>query len=83
MLFVFIPLLPALFLSGVFVPATAPALSTVSHFLPFTYLHEALAGALLSQPLLPAWAVLTGGGAFLALAALASLLAGRAVFETD
>ena len=83
MLMVLIPLLPALFLSGVFVPATDPWLSTVSRFLPFTYLHEALAGSLRSHPLLLAWEPLGGGVVFTVLAALAALVAGRAVFETD
>lgn len=83
MLMVFIPLLPALFLSGVFVPAQGPWLSAVSRVLPFTYLHEALAGSLLGHPLLLAWEALVGGVVFTVLAAVGALVAGRAVFETD
>src|SRR5438067_1396799 len=46
MLYVFIVLLPLLFLSGVFTSLTEPALLAVSRLLPFSYLHESLVGAL-------------------------------------
>src|SRR5207253_7386132 len=46
MLYVVIPLLPLLYLSGVFTPLSQPALLVVSRLLPLRSLHEALLGAL-------------------------------------
>src|SRR2546428_3892986 len=65
MLYVFIALLPLLFLSGVFTGLTEPALLAVSRLLPFSYLHESLVGALGGQPNLLAWETLLGGFGFL------------------
>ena len=83
MLYVFITLLPLLFLSGVFTSLTGPALLAVSRLLPFTYLHEALVGALGGQPNLLAWETLLGGFGFLVGAAGLTGRLGRRVLESD
>ncbi len=82
MLYVFIPLLPALFLSSVFVPLSPP-LASLSPALPFFYLHEALLGALGGQAALPLLEVtLAGAGCLVGAAGLAGWL-GRRVLESD
>ncbi|MDQ6713975.1 MAG: ABC transporter permease [Candidatus Dormibacteraeota bacterium] len=83
MLYVFIPLLPLLYLSGVFNPLTQPLLLAVSRLLPFSYLHESLLGALGGQPNLLAWESLLGGFGFLVGAAGLTGLLGRRVLESD
>lgn len=83
MLYVFIPLLPLLFLSGVFAPLTQPALLVISRLLPFSYLHESLLGALGGQPNLLVWEALLGGFGFLVGAAGLTGRLGRRVLESD
>jgi len=83
MLYVFIPLLPLLYLSGVFTPLTQPALLAVSRLLPFSYLHESLLGALGGQPNLVPWETLLGGFGFLVGAAGLTGRLGRRVLESD
>ncbi|HKV30987.1 MAG TPA: ABC transporter permease [Candidatus Dormibacteraeota bacterium] len=83
MLYVFIPLLPLLYLSGVFTPLTQPALLVVSRFLPFSYLHESLLGALGGQPNLVPWETIVGGFGFLVGAAGLTGRLGRRVLESD
>jgi hypothetical protein len=83
MLYVFIALLPLLYLSGVFTPLTQPALLVVSRLLPFSYLHEALLGALGGQPNLLPWETLLGGFGFLVGAAGLTGRLGRRVLESD
>src|SRR5437016_5064163 len=83
MLYVFIVLLPLLFLSGVFTSLTEPALLAVSRLLPFAYLHESLVGALGGQPNLLAWETLLGGFGFLVGAAGLTGRLGRRVLESD
>ena len=83
MLYVFIPLLPLLYLSGVFTPLTQPALLAVSRLLPFSYLHESLLGALGGQPNLLPWETLLGGFGFLVGAAGLTGRLGRRVVESD
>jgi hypothetical protein len=83
MLYVFIPLLPLLYLSGVFTPLTQPALLVVSRLLPFSYLHESLLGALGGQPNLLPWETLLGGFGFLVGAAGLTGRLGRRVLESD
>jgi hypothetical protein len=83
MLYVFIALLPLLYLSGVFTPLTEPALLVVSRLLPFSYLHEALLGALGGQPNLLPWETLLGGFGFLVGAAGLTGRLGRRVLESD
>jgi ABC-type multidrug transport system permease subunit len=83
MLYIFIPLLPVLYLSGVFVPLTEPALLVVSRFLPFSYLHQALLGALGGRPNLLPWEALLGGVGFLVGAAGLTGLLGRRVLESE
>src|SRR5207237_764943 len=55
MLYVVIPLIPLLYLSGVFTPLEPPILLVVSRLLPFSYLYDALLGALCGQPNLMPW----------------------------
>jgi hypothetical protein len=83
MLYVFIPLLPLLYLSGVFTPVEHPALLVVSRLLPFSYLHESLLGALGGQPNLLPWETLLGGFGFLVGAAGLTGRLGRRVTESD
>jgi hypothetical protein len=83
MLYVFIPLLPLLYLSGVFTPLTQPALLAVSRLLPFSYLHESLLGALGGQPNLLPWETMFGGFGFLVGAAGLTGRLGRRVLESD
>jgi ABC-2 family transporter len=83
MLAVLIPLLPALFLSGVFTTPPAPLLAGVARFLPFTYLHDALLGALTGRPQLTPWADGLAGLAFLLVSAAAAGLIARRVLERD
>jgi len=83
MLYVFIPLLPLLYLSGVFTPLSQPALLVVSRLLPFSYLHESLLGALAGQPNLLPWETLLGGFGFLVGAAGLTGCLGRRVLESD
>jgi len=83
MLYVLLPLLPTLYLSGVFVPLTDTVLSTLSRLLPFSYLHEALLGALGGKTSLsPGTVALAGIGFIVGAAGFAGLL-GRRVLETD
>ena len=83
MLYVIIPLLPLLYLAGVFTPLTQPALLVVSRLLPFSYLHESLLGALGGQPNLLPWETLLGGFGFLVGAAGLTGRLGRRVLESD
>ena len=83
MLYVFIPLLPLLYLSGVFTPLEHPALLAISRLLPFSYLHESLLGALGGQPNLLPWETLLGGFGFLVGAAGLTGRLGRRVTESD
>jgi len=83
MLYVFIPLLPVLFLSGVFTPLNDPVLLVASRFLPFSYLHEALLGALGGQPNLLLWETVLAGFGFLVGAAGLTGRLGRRVLEAE
>jgi len=83
MLYVIIPLLPLLYLSGVFTPLSQPVLLVASRLLPFSYLHESLLGALGGQPNLLPWETLLGGFGFLVGAAGLTGRLGRRVLETD
>jgi len=83
MLYVVVPLLPLLYLSGVFTPLTQPVLLLISRLLPFGYLHEALLGALGGQPDLLPWETLLGAFGFLVGAAGLTGRLGRRVLETD
>ena len=83
MLYVFIPLLPLLYLSGVFTPLSQPVLLVISRLLPFSYLHESLLGALGGQANLLPWETLLGGFGFLVGAAGLTGLLGRRVTESD
>jgi hypothetical protein len=83
MLAVLIPLLPALFLSGVFTTPSNPLQAAISRFLPFTYLHDALLGALTGQSALTPWADALAGLVFLFASAIAACLLARRVLERD
>ncbi len=83
MLYVFIALLPLLYLSGVFTLLTQPVLLAVSRLLPFSYLHESLLGALGAQPNLLPWETMLGGFGFLVSAAGLTGRLGRRVLESD
>ena len=83
MLYVFLPLLPLLYLSGVFTQISNPALLVISRLLPFSYLHESVLGALGGQPNLFAWETLLGGFGFLVGAAGLTGRLGRRVTESD
>ena len=83
MLYVVIPLLPLLYLSGVFTPLSHPALLVISRLLPFSYLHEALLGSLGGQPSLLPWETLLGAFGFLVGAAGLTGRLGRRVIEMD
>ena len=83
MLAVLLPLLPALYLSGVFTTPAAPLLAAISRLLPFTYLHDALLGALTGRPQLTPWADAAAGIVFLAVSAALTGLLARRVLERD
>src|SRR5205807_2862202 len=83
MLYVIIPLLPLLYLSGVFTPLEPPILLVVSRLLPFSYLYEALLGALGAQPNLLPWETVLGGFGFLVGAIGLTGRFGRRVLESD
>lgn len=83
MLYVFIPLLPVLYLSGVFTTLTAPALLVISRLLPFSYLHEAVLGTLGGAPNLLPWETLLGAiGLLVGVVGLTGRL-GRWVLESE
>lgn len=83
MLFVVIPLLPLLYLSGVFTPFDQPVLLVISRLLPYGYLYQALLGALGGSPNLLPWATFVGAFGFLVGAAGLTGRLGRRVLETD
>lgn len=80
MLCVMLPLLPAFFLSGLFM-APVGALVPISHLLPFTYFHAALQGALGGAARVAPLACILGGIAFGLLGLGAAYLGGRRVLE--
>jgi len=83
MLYVIIPLLPLLYLSGVFTPPEQPVLLVISRLLPFSYLHQSLVGALGGQPNLLPWETVLGGFGFLVGALGLTGRFGRRVLESD
>ena len=83
MLYVVIPLLPLLYLSGVFVAPMGPLLLAISRFLPYSYLNEAVLGSLGGQPNLVPWETLLGAFGFLVGAAGLTGRLGRRVIEMD
>lgn len=82
MLYVLIPLLPAFYLAGLFVPMTGGAAGLAATLLPFSHLHAALEGALGSAGGSPA-AAAAGGVAWLLLGALLAAASGRRVLEAE
>jgi hypothetical protein len=80
---VVIPLLPLLYLSGVFTPVEQPVLLAISRLLPFSYLYQAMLGALGGQPNLLPWETGLGGFGFLVGALGLTGRFGRRVLETD
>jgi hypothetical protein len=83
MLYVVIPLLPLLFLSGIFTPPTNPVWLAVTRFLPFSYLHQAVLGALAGSPNLLPWETLLGAFGFLVGAVGLTGRLGRRVLEAE
>jgi ABC-2 type transport system permease protein len=83
MLYVVIPLLPLLYLSGIFTPLEPPVLLVISRLLPFSYLYQALLGALGGQPNLLPWETVLGGFGFLVGAVGLTGRFGRRVLESD
>jgi ABC-type multidrug transport system permease subunit len=83
MLYVVIPLLPLLYLSGVFTPMPSPILLAISRLLPFSYLYQAVLGALGGQPNLLPWETVLGGFGFLVGALGLTGRLGRRVLESD
>ena len=83
MLYVVVPLLPILFLSGVFTPLQPPILLAISRLLPFSYLYQAVLGALGGQPNLLPWETVLGGFGFLIGALGLTGRLGRRVLESD
>ena len=83
MLYVVIPLLPLLYLSGVFAPLQSPILLAISRLLPFSYLYQAVLGALGGQPNLLPWEIVLGGFGFLVGALGLTGRLGRRVLESD
>jgi ABC-type multidrug transport system permease subunit len=83
MLYVVIPLLPLLFLSGVFTPPTNGVWLAISRFLPFSYLHEAVLGALGGSASLVPWETLLGAFGFLVGAVGLTGRLGRRVLEAE
>jgi len=83
MLYVVIPLIPLLYLSGVFTPLEQPVLPVISRLLPFSYLYQALLGSLGGQPNLLPWETVLGGFGFLVGAIGLTGWFGRRVLESD
>jgi len=83
MLYVVIPLLPLLFIAGVFTPATGPIWLAVTRLMPFSYLHEAVLGALAGSPTILPWEALLGAFGFLVGAAGLTGRLGRRVLEAE
>jgi multisubunit Na+/H+ antiporter MnhF subunit len=82
MLYVLIPLLPAFYLSGLFVPMTGP-LAVMSQLLPFTYLHAALEGAMGARVAADPLAVAGLGAVFVLAGGLLAAAGGRRVLEAE
>lgn len=80
MLWVMLPLLPAFYLSGLFLPPAGP-MAVVARLLPFSYLHDALDGALGGRPALDPVQAAAAGLAALLLSVAASRAIGRRVLE--
>jgi ABC-2 type transporter len=83
MLYVLLPVLPGFYLAGVFTPFSDPLRQAISRLIPFSYLHEALLGALGAAPAMPAWQTSAGAGAYLAAALGMAWLAGRRLVEAE
>ena len=83
MLYVFIPLLPAFYVAGLFVPPSGPVWRAAAAALPPSHLHEALVGALGGVPLEGPLGASIGGAAFCAVGLALAWLAGRLVLEAE
>lgn len=83
MLYVVIPLLPLLFVAGVFTPPVGPLWLALSRLLPFSYLNQAVLGALGGSPNLLPWETLLGAFGFLVGAVGLTGRLGRRVLEAD
>jgi ABC-2 family transporter len=83
MLYVFIPLLPAFYLAGLFVPPSGAGWRAVAAVLPISHLHEALAGALGGRALENPAAAALAGAVFVLAGLAAAYAAGRRVLEAE
>jgi ABC-type transport system involved in multi-copper enzyme maturation permease subunit len=83
MLYVFIPLLPAFYLAGLFVPPQGTGARAVAALLPLSHLHEALIGALGGQALESPAAAAAAGAIFCLVGLLGAYGAGRRVLEAE
>jgi ABC-type multidrug transport system permease subunit len=83
MLFVLLPVLPALYLAGVFTPFTDPAMQAISKLFPFAYLHESLSGAVGGAAAMTPVQAAVGGAAYLVAALVVARLVGRRLVEAD
>ncbi|MGH7776499.1 MAG: ABC transporter permease [Candidatus Dormibacterales bacterium] len=81
MLYVLLPTLPGLYLAGVFTPFTDPVRTTISRLLPYSYLHQALMGALGGSAGMAPWQAGLGGLCFVLLGAAAAVALGRRLLE--
>jgi ABC-type multidrug transport system permease subunit len=80
MVWVMLPLLPSFYLSGLFVPPTG-VMAAVARLLPFSYLHDALNGAVGGRPAADPLTCGAAGIVCLVVAAVAAWAAGRRVLE--
>ncbi|HZU15436.1 MAG TPA: ABC transporter permease [Candidatus Dormibacteraeota bacterium] len=83
MLVVLLPVLPALYLAGVFTPFTDPVMGTVTRLLPFTYLHQALLGALGGATTMAPGPAAVGAGLYLSAVLLLARPVGRRLLEAS
>lgn len=80
MLWVMLPLLPAFYLSGLFLPPAGPT-AVAARLLPFSYLHDALDGALGGRPAIDPAHAAAAGLVVLLLAAAGARAIGQRVLE--
>ncbi len=83
MLIVLLPVLPALYLAGVFTPFTSPLMQAVTRLFPFAYLHEALVGALGGAATVTPGQAAAGAALHLLVALVLARLAGYRLVEAS
>jgi hypothetical protein len=83
MLMVLLPVLPALYLAGVFTPFTAPLMQEVTRLFPFAYLDQALLGTLGGVTTMTPGLAATGAAAELLAVLVLAHPVGRRLVETS